>query len=175
MDNLLFLVSNIFFLTYWITRKHPIVKFLATAILAGYVYSIKNYYLALQYYLFSIGDLFIEILPLNNSLILFSAGKLVKLFYFESYLSIVLCLVISYFSYWKTEKMIYSYIAIHLVHLYWIWQLGNQWFIVSNLMFILSDILIGINLLEYHLPYYEYVSYPLYWVSNLFSILASLD
>ena len=79
MEYYLLVAANLSFLAFWITRKHPVIKFLATGLLACYAFNIANYYLALQFALFSLGDIALEIYPLNKSLALFTAGKLIKL------------------------------------------------------------------------------------------------
>lgn len=176
LEYFIFLVPNLFFLYYWITRSNPTLKYLATVGLAFYVafYS-KNDILitTIQFTLFSLGDLVLETGTLNQSLVLFGLGKIVKMLKYRAYTSIIISLTYSLFIYKQTRRLIYGYVFLHLLHFYVIYHYANIWHIISNVFFILSDILIGLDIIGYRLPNYEYISYPLYWCSNLCSIVSS--
>ena len=176
LEYLIFLVPNLFFLCYWITRSNPILKYLATVGLSFYVlfYCQDDILVTtLQFILFSMGDLVLETGTLNQSLVFFGLGKIIKLLKYRAYTSILISLTYSLFIFKQTRKLIYGYVVLHLLHFYVIYHYANIWHIRSNVLFILSDILIGLDIIGYRLPNYEYISYPLYWFSNLCSIVSS--
>ena len=174
-DQGLLIWANTLFIVYSTTRCNPFIKFLATFLLALSCRAGENYILASQFLCFSLGDILLEIANLNVSLFFFGLGKLIKLYSIGAFHTIWIVVLTARLCVKRGVKPIYVYVGVHLIHFYWIIHHGNMGYIVSNILFILSDILIGIDLLGYYLPYYEYISYPLYWCSNLCSMFSSRD
>jgi len=167
MEIIFYSLSNLFFIYYWIFRTYPIIKFLATFLLfISYLHkkkSFRNNKIIIQLLVYSLGDYLLECPNgLNNSLILFGLGKITKLNIKKKILGLFLIFI-------NQNLQILNYILIHILVLFHIIKNNrkNKLFLTSHFLFVLSDILIGLELLGYGIKNYEYISYPLYWSSNL--------
>jgi len=169
--NKIYIISNILFIIYWITRINPIVKFLSTFLLSIYNFRIGEYTNTLKLINYSIGDYLIEIYPENVciSLIFFINGKTFELR--QNIYKFIYLIFIIYFILFDIYNIIVLllYMSLHIVSLHNCikQKQKHKLLILSNVLYIISDSLIGINMYIIDIKNYEYVSYLLYWISNL--------
>jgi hypothetical protein len=155
------ILSNILFANYFITRSNPFIKSLATLSLSIYCLNF-NKLLAIQFLTYSIGDYLIEIPNnFNNCLICFGLGNSLKLYLNNCYSQSYFITLITIFS--KNKLISYS-----VSHIFLIYYLRGNIF-NSYVPFLISDIIIGLSMV-YKIKYTEYITYPLYWMSNLMTI-----
>lgn len=166
MSNKLYWSANVLFIIYWTTRINPIIKFLATFTLSFYEFKRKKYFKSIQLLYYSIGDYLIEIYPDNISLSIFffMNGKFLEIRY---YYIPLLCFASILIMNTKLILIILFYMITHTVCLYNSMLLKNYNMVLSNILYILSDCIIGWNLLITNIKNSEYISYLLYWLSNI--------
>lgn len=167
--NKIYIISNTLFVIYWITRVHPIIKFLSTFLLSIHKQKKLEYINSLKLINYSIGDYLIEIYPENICvpLIFFINGKMLELK--QNIYKFIYLILITYFILFNMNNrdVLISYIILHIICLHTCIKQKNKLLILSNILYIFSDSLIGINMYVINIQNYEYISYLLYWISNL--------
>lgn len=153
--NILIIFSNLLFFIYWITRIHPIIKFLATFLLYLNTHNPK-------YLLYSIGDYLIEYNYIDSTLLCFMNGLIydtTEYFYTQNY-SLLFLIINNFIVYFCiSDMLIYNYIIIHFIHYYYS---KNK---IKSICFISSDILIGLQIYKKININLDYLTYLLYWIS----------
>jgi hypothetical protein len=148
---ILLYLSNIFFIIFWITRSSPLIKFLATFILSFYCFLKYSIYVGLKHFLFSIGDFIIEKYHINYAILIFGIAKSTIHFY------ILICSLLLFY-YISENNWVILYFMIFSTEL--ILNLN-----LSNILFLISDLIIVFDVYIFHFYYSSYISYFLYWLS----------
>jgi hypothetical protein len=153
--------SYVIFAFYYITHINPLAKFATTFSLV--IDCIPyNKTLATQLMFYSIGDYLIEIPNyFDYCLIFFSLGNITKLYIHTNNYNqaTILALIV----YMNITPQLLNYILTHLFIMHY-----N--FCFSYSLFLLSDIIIGLSM-YYKVNDTDIVTFPLYWLSNIASIL----
>lgn len=166
------ILSNMFFFAFWRYRDPHILKYGSTLLLAYYAYLGNQYIEAVELGLFALGDFVIEKYQIEHSIYPFMLSKWYRLYHMDAKIPLSILFTAGFFyNSVLNREIIGLYILTHIVQLIHVGIFSRFQFILSCILFSISDGIIALELIDKKYKYLEIVSYPLYWGANLLMVL----